>query len=114
MDRENEFVVESFNEESFWDKVIKFCKDIGKDGIEQVFKLYYALDSEKCEATDKAAIYGALAYLVSPIDLIPDLTPILGYTDDLALIAAALIAVARCIDEEVEAKAAAKVKDLFD
>ncbi|WP_413731120.1 MULTISPECIES: YkvA family protein [unclassified Shewanella] len=114
MNRENEFVVENFNEESFWDKVIKFCKDIGKDGIEQVFRLYYALDSEKCGTKEKTIIYGALAYLVSPIDLIPDLTPVLGYTDDLALIASALIAVANCIDDKVKAKAAAKVKDLFD
>ena len=84
-----------------------------KDSLEQVFRLYYALESEKCSAKHKTIIYGALAYLVSPIDIIPDLTPLLGYTDDMGLIATALVAVAVCIDDVVKTKAKEKVDELL-
>ncbi len=106
--------LEDYNEESFWSKAKKYCKAIGKDSLEQVFRLYYALESEQCTAKHKATIYGALAYLVSPIDIIPDLTPVLGYTDDMAVIAAALVAVAGCIDDAVKGKAKEKANELFE
>ena len=38
----------------------------------------------------KAVAIGALLYLVSPIDLIPDVIPVLGLTDDVGVIAAAV------------------------
>lgn len=105
--------IEEYSESSFWDKCIKYAKYIGKELMEKVFQLYYALESENCSAKYKTIIYGALAYLVSPIDAIPDITPIFGYTDDMGVVAAALAAVAACIDDEVIAKAKAKVKEIF-
>ncbi|HAS0803504.1 TPA: DUF1232 domain-containing protein [Enterobacter roggenkampii] len=114
MDGTSKIEIEDYNEDGFWSKVKKYCKAIGKDSLEQVLRLYYALDSENCTAKHRATIYGALAYLVSPIDIIPDLTPILGYTDDMAVIAAALVAVAGCIDDAVKGKAKGKADELFD
>lgn len=75
--------------------------------------LYYALESDQCSAKHKTIIYGALAYLISPIDAIPDFIPVTGLTDDMGVIAAALVAVAICIDEEVKAKAEQKLQDWF-
>ncbi|WP_394173496.1 YkvA family protein [Thalassotalea litorea] len=106
--------IDDYSESSFWEKCKKYCKSIGEEGLSKVFQLYYALDSDKCGAADKAVIYGALAYLISPIDAIPDLTPIFGYTDDIAIIAAALVKVSSCIDEEVIKKAKQKVNDLLN
>ncbi|MBM3071566.1 DUF1232 domain-containing protein [Enterobacter sp. RHBSTW-00994] len=106
--------IDDYNEEGFWAKAKMYCKSIGRTSLEQVFTLYYALESEKCSTKDKTIIYGALAYLVSPIDLIPDLTPVLGYTDDMAMIAAALVAVTGCIDDVVKGKAKGKADELFD
>jgi uncharacterized membrane protein YkvA (DUF1232 family) len=48
----------------------------------------------------KAALLGALAYFVLPIDLIPDILPVLGYADDAAVLAAALRLVASHIRPE--------------
>jgi uncharacterized membrane protein YkvA (DUF1232 family) len=40
---------------------------------------------------DKALVVGALAYLASPIDLIPDFIPVIGELDDIYLIALVLL-----------------------
>lgn len=56
-----------------------------------------------------------LAYALSPIDLIPDVIPILGYLDDLLLIPIGLALVIRMIPPEVwsdcRARAAAEIAD---
>jgi uncharacterized membrane protein YkvA (DUF1232 family) len=38
----------------------------------------------------KAAFVGALAYFVLPVDVIPDVLPVIGYSDDAAVLAAAI------------------------
>ena len=45
----------------------------------------------------KAALIGALAYFVLPADVIPDILPVIGYTDDAAMLAAAIRLVAQHI-----------------
>jgi uncharacterized membrane protein YkvA (DUF1232 family) len=49
-----------------------------------------SLDPE-VSGTDKALVVGALAYLASPIDLIPDFIPVIGELDDIYLIALVLL-----------------------
>ncbi len=51
-------------------------------------------------ATDrkvKLVLVGALAYFVMPADLVPDILPLIGFSDDAAVITAAVAAVARSI-----------------
>ena len=59
-----------------------------------------------------ARILGALviAYAVSPIDLIPDFIPVLGYLDDLLLLPLGLLLVRRLIPAEVLADARARAE----
>jgi uncharacterized membrane protein YkvA (DUF1232 family) len=45
-----------------------------------------------------------LAYLFSPIDLIPDFMPVIGYLDDLIIVPAGLLLVIRLIPAEVMAE----------
>jgi uncharacterized membrane protein YkvA (DUF1232 family) len=59
-----------------------------------VLSLYYASLSPETPAWAKAVIGGALAYFVLPIDAIPDLLPLVGFTDDLSALAAAAFTVA--------------------
>lgn len=105
--------IEDYSEASFWNKCLNYSKSIGYDSMDKIFQLYYALESDKCSTKHKSIIYGALAYVVSPIDAIPDLTPILGYTDDMGVVVAALCAVANCIDEKVKEKSKNKLINLF-
>jgi uncharacterized membrane protein YkvA (DUF1232 family) len=75
----------------FWDRMKKlgrnlpFAKDV-------VASAYCALDPATPTRV-KALILGALAYFVMPIDGIPDILPLIGFTDDAAVIAATIAAV---------------------
>ncbi len=48
------------------------------------------------------------AYALSPIDLIPDFIPILGYLDDLVIVPLGLILVLRLVPDEVKTSARAQ------
>jgi uncharacterized membrane protein YkvA (DUF1232 family) len=61
----------------------------------------------------KIKIYAALGYLISPIDIIADIIPVIGYTDDAAAIALAISVAHAYIDEDVKSKAKAKIDDIF-
>ncbi|MBK7635421.1 MAG: DUF1232 domain-containing protein [Saprospiraceae bacterium] len=61
----------------------------------------------------KKIIIGAIAYLLSPFDGMPDLTPVIGFTDDLGVISFGLVAIACYIDEDVRTKAREKIHKLF-
>jgi len=50
---------------------------------------YCALDSATPMRV-RALLFGALAYFVLPADTVPDFLPALGFTDDAAVVAAAL------------------------
>ena len=76
---------ESALRDQFWRKVRRVAASI--PFAEDLLTAYYcAFD----RATVKATLVGALAYFVMPIDAIPDVVPLLGFTDDAAMLAAAL------------------------
>jgi uncharacterized membrane protein YkvA (DUF1232 family) len=58
-------------------------------------------------------MYGALGYFIFPLDAVPDLAPLIGYTDDLTVMAAALATVAFYITPEVKAQAHEKLDHWF-
>lgn len=72
----------------FWPKLRRLARHIpfAEDGTAL---FYCALDPETPVRT-KAMLLAALAYFVMPVDFIPDWLPGLGYTDDAAVIAAAI------------------------
>lgn len=47
----------------------------------------------------KATLFAALAYFVMPIDIIPDFLAIVGFSDDLTVLAAALASIKPYINE---------------
>ncbi len=60
----------------------------------------------------KLTLLAALGYFVLPLDAIPDVMPLLGFTDDAAVIAAALAAVAGSITQQHRDKAKEMLADL--
>lgn len=61
----------------------------------------------------KGVIVGALGYLIFPIDLIPDVIPGVGFTDDWGVLLGAIATVATHIKEEHKRAAAAQASRLF-
>lgn len=91
----------------------RYCRKAGMEVVERALTLYYTARAPETPTWCKTAIYGALGYFISLVDGIPDLTPVLGYTDDLAVMAAALTTLARHVTPEIKAKANAQAQALF-
>jgi uncharacterized membrane protein YkvA (DUF1232 family) len=100
-------------EKRFRNKLKHAVKSAGKETIEKAFLLYYTMRDPTTPTWCKSVIAGALAYFISFIDGIPDLTPILGYTDDLTVMIAAISVIATHITEENKVKAKEKAEKLF-
>jgi uncharacterized membrane protein YkvA (DUF1232 family) len=52
--------------------------------------LWYALQHPQSPRWLKVGVFGLVAYLLSPIDLIPDMLPVIGVVDDMVLIPLAM------------------------
>jgi len=102
-----------YSEEDFWAKMKTAAKKAGVKVVYGALKLYYAALPSETPMWAKAVIYGALGYLILPIDVIPDALPGVGFIDDLAMIATALALVAVHITGEVKQQARDKVADWF-
>ena len=103
----------AYSPESFWEKLKKFAKTAGVEVVEKALLLYYAGQEEKAPAWAKATIIASLGYFIAPLDAIVDITPGVGYADDLGVLALAIAAVAAYINEDVRAKTAEKVRQWF-
>ncbi|CUH94633.1 hypothetical protein P22_0699 [Propionispora sp. 2/2-37] len=102
-----------YSEESFWQKVKSVAKKAGSKTIYTALLLYYATRRPETPKWAKATIYGALGYFISFIDAIPDITPLVGYSDDLGVLALALTTCAIYINDAVKSTARAKLREWF-
>lgn len=93
---------DSYNEDGLLKKMGGNFKKIGLELMYKAAQLYYVLKKDEVPASVKVVIMGALGYLISPIDFIPDMIPVLGYTDDAAAIAYALWQAQQYVDEDVK------------
>lgn len=103
----------AYSDGSFWEKVKEFSLKAGKEVIEKALILYYCLQDSEVPVWAKGVILGALGYFISPIDAIPDLTPIVGFADDLGVLASATVAVAMHIKEDHKKSAHEKLNVWF-
>ena len=95
------------------DELKKFAKKAGVKIVYKALQLYYALKSPITPAWAKTVIIGALGYFISPIDLFPDIIPVVGWTDDLVSLAIALMTVRLYITPEMKSKAKDQLKNWF-
>ena len=103
-----------FSANDFVEKISRIAKRAGAKLVYAALLLYYTLQSDKVSTADKAIIIGALGYLISPLDVIPDAIPIVGLTDDLAVVIYVLKKVWDSVDETIQQKAKAKLSKWFD
>jgi len=103
-----------FSQSSFVEKIARVAKAAGAKLVYAALILFYTLQSPHVSAADKAMIVGALGYLISPLDVLPDAIPIVGLTDDLGVLVYVLKRVWTDIDPDVKAKAKEKLSQWFD
>lgn len=95
--------------EGFAAKARRFLR--GVPMAEDVVALYHAMLDPKTPAWVKGVGAAALAYFILPWDVVPDFLPLVGLTDDLSVLSAALAAVSAHITAEHRAKAHAWLAD---
>ena len=104
---------DNYSERGFFDKVGSTIRSAGLKLIYEALLLFYVTENPNCPLKIKAAIFAALGYFISPLDVIPDFTPIVGYSDDAGAIALALCLAQIYIDDTVRQKARNKIRDIF-
>jgi len=67
---------------------------------EDLLAAYYCAFDKQTPRHVQAALLGAIAYFILPFDFIPDMLPVLGFTDDAAVLATAIRMVASHITPE--------------
>ena len=103
-----------FTQKGFVEKISKIAKRAGAKLIYAALLLYYTLDSNKVSIKDKAIIIGALGYLISPLDIVPDAIPIAGLSDDLGVLIYVLYKIWDDISDDIKQKAHDKLSKWFD
>ena len=102
-----------YSEVSLWEKLKKVSKSAGSKVVYAVLLLYYALKDDSVSIKTKLMIVAALGYFILPTDGILDLTPIIGFSDDLGVLLFALSQISSSITPEVIERARHKMKDWF-
>ena len=75
----------------------------------EAYAIYLAAKDPRTPWYAKALVFFVVAHTFSPIDLIPDFIPVLGYLDDLIITPGGLWLAVRMIPPEVLAEARVKV-----
>jgi uncharacterized membrane protein YkvA (DUF1232 family) len=103
-----------FSQSNFVEKIARVAKRAGAKLVYAALILFYTLQSKKISIKNKAIIVGALGYLITPLDAVPDAIPIVGLGDDLAVLIYVLKLVWSDVDPEIQERAKAKLNDWFD
>lgn len=80
----------------------------------EVLALYLAYKDPRVPWYAKLLAAGIVAYAFSPIDLIPDFIPVLGYLDDLLLLPIGIYFVLKMIPDDVMSECREKARALSD
>jgi len=84
----------AYSESRFRTKIARYARTAGQAVVEKALVLFYVLRDPETPARAKAIVIGALGYFIMPIDAIPDLIPVAGFSDDLGPLAIPITLVA--------------------
>jgi len=82
-------------------KLLEELKIKVKNLKKEIIAIYYAYQHPKTSVLPKIIILFTLGYALSPIDLIPDFIPILGYLDDLLILPVLITLSIKLIPHEI-------------
>lgn len=81
-----------------WNAIYLWARRVKQDSV----MLWFASRHPQTPWLAKAIAAVAVAYALSPIDLIPDFIPVLGYLDDALLLPAMVWLAVKCLPEAVK------------
>lgn len=89
-----------------WDSICNWSRKAGRTATRPVLLMWYVMRSNDTPTKDKWAIFGSLAYLILPIDILDSKRlPIIGWLDEVASIAILVQKMSKYITPEMEIKA---------
>jgi uncharacterized membrane protein YkvA (DUF1232 family) len=81
-----------------WNAIYQWARRVKQDSV----MLWFACRHPQTPWLAKAIAAVAVAYALSPVDLIPDFIPVLGYLDDALLLPAMVWLAVKCLPEAVK------------
>ena len=93
-----------------FDRARAWARRIRRD----VVAVYFAARDPRTPLIVRILAIAVAAYALSPIDLIPDFIPVLGYLDDLIIVPLGLMIVIRLLPPEVLESARVKAEHIAD
>ena len=103
----------AFSVVKLWKKLTRLSGKLGIKVVYTILLLFYAYRRKDTPSWAKRVVIGTLGYFLSPIDAIPDLTPFVGYTDDIGILSLGMVTIAAYINKDVKAKARGKLSSWF-
>ncbi|MFJ7309714.1 YkvA family protein [Peribacillus frigoritolerans] len=92
-----------------FDKIKTWARSLKR----QIFILYFACKDERVPWHAKVFTACVVAYAFSPIDIIPDFIPILGYLDDVILVPIGIMIALRMISKNVLTDCEVKAEEMM-
>jgi len=94
-----------------WGSIKEAGQKVGRSACAPLLYFYYVMSNEKTTVGEKAMIYGAIIYIISPIDFLPRrVFRWAGILDDIAITAFVIKRISDRITPEIEAS----VKNTLD
>lgn len=82
----------------FWPKITSVAANL--PFADQALSAWYCAFDRQTPSHVRYTLIGALAYFIMPMDLVPDILPLIGFADDASVLSAALLAVGAHMTEE--------------
>ena len=102
-----------FSEPRFFVKLGRVAGLLGEKVLFSLLILYYLLFDKGVPLKVRGIFMGALGYFILPTDLVADFLPVIGFTDDIALISYVIANAVEYITPEIKEKARVKTDRLI-
>ncbi len=100
-----------YSKEGLRQKIIKTSRTISGQVLYHILLLYLLVSDKSIPLKSRMLFMAALGYFILPTDLVSDVIPLLGFTDDIAFITYALGKASGYITPELKEKALMKAQE---
>ncbi len=104
----------NLNYDALWESICNWSRKAGRSATRPVLLMWYVMRSKETSRADKWAIFGSLAYLILPFDILDSKRlPFIGWIDEVTSLAVLIQKMAKSITPEMESRAEAQLDKWF-